>query len=149
MVINTQKGYAILFTMVIIGIIMAFVTGASNRVYKQIILSSTAKDSQVAFYQADMAGECAIYLTSNPSIDLSSLNSVICGVDKDGNPLTLTITPLGSDVYSLKTSLVDEPCFEIVADISLPPDVNIKTRGYNTCNQSSLRRLERGIEIEY
>ncbi len=67
---RNNSGYAILFTVVIVGIISMITIGLSNAVYKQIMLSSVAKDSITAFYQADIASDCALYADKNSYFEI-------------------------------------------------------------------------------
>ena len=144
---NKKNGYAILFTMVIMTIIMTFAVGMSNGAYKQTILSSTARDSQIAFYQADTAGECALYIIGKP-VTLSAGTNFPCGgVDSFGNSIELTVVG-NNGLYSLEKSSPDpsRPCFKIETDL-----INkiLIVKGYNVCNPTDRRKVERAIEITY
>ncbi len=145
---KANSGYAILFTVVIISIIMAFATGMSNSSVKQLILSSTAADSQLAFYQADTAGECALYivnvLAASSSGTLPGLTQVKCG------GVNLNMTPNGS-IFTFKQypAPINDPCFTISVDEFIPSQNTVEARGYNICDPSSSRRLERAIQIDF
>ena len=142
-----QKGYAILFTVVLVGIISIIAIGLSNSTYKQLLLSSVAKDSQVAFYQADMASDCGIYADNIVGIDNipSAPATWPCG----GYNLTKTIvTP--NILYTLEdTSLTStsNPCFLIVIDKTT--GTLIRGKGYNICDKSNIRTVEREINVTY
>jgi hypothetical protein len=152
-----QKGYAILFAVVMVSIISTIAIGLSNSSYKQLVLSSLARDSQSAFYFSDTAIECALYadnvdgLFSAANVD----SAYSCGVDKNGSPYALTkiVTSIGSDTqYTLEftTPVLSDPCFAItVLKTTTVPTTDIKARGYNTCNFSSIRTVEREIEATY
>jgi Tfp pilus assembly protein PilX len=147
---NKQGGYAILFTLVIIMIIITFAFGMSNNSLKRMILSSTANDSQIAFYQADTAGECALYILTHSLITSSSFS---CGKDLNGNSISLTISvdPNNSSIIKIKpnTSDPNEPCFNIVVDQTQTPKTIVKALGYNVCESSNPRQVERAIKITY
>ena len=91
--INTRKqnGYAILFTVVIISIISLLAIGLSNSTYKQLILSSVSTDSQVSFFQADTAVECALYADVVDTLNESSPSPWHCGIDSKGGDIILDI----------------------------------------------------------
>lgn len=150
---NYKKGgYALLFTIIIIGIISAVTAGISSSSYKQMVLSSLAKDSQVAFYQADTASDCAFYadLVQAESFPDFFKNEPkwICGeADLDIKPLN---DGFGSYLLDppLAISGSNSPCFRI----SVTKDAlgtEIIARGYNICNKSNPRTVEREIEINY
>ena len=148
---TTQKGYAILFTIVLVGIISAISIGLASVSYKELILSSVAKDSQVSFYQSDMASECGLYAENKLGMTSASLpNPWVCGINADGAGYNLDITPNGYGVngYNLTpTSLSSSssPCFNIIMDKSAA--TKLIARGYNICNKTNIRTVEREINI--
>lgn len=156
---KNQKGYAILFTVVIISAISAIAAGLSNTAYKQLILSSLAKDSQTAFYQSDTATDCAlyadiIYSSMYPNI-FKSAGFLDCGGFK------LDIVPNVDGVsYELAppSTVINstDPCFRIsvmkTLISSVPIDAygtDIRAKGYNMCDISNPRVVEREIKINY
>lgn len=160
---NTQKGYAILFTVILVSIILTITMGLSNTAFKQLIISHVAKNSELAFYQADTASECALYMDRVSGIFTPSIPATVsCGVDKTGANTTLNVvtTINGSqEIYNLtpaglwNTSLA--PCFNIIFTKTNPIDPtdpvlnNMKARGYNLCVKSSARAVEREEEVNY
>lgn len=154
--LKDNKGYAILFTIVLISTISIIAFGMSNTVYKQLILSSVARDSQTAFYEADTASECAIYSDAVLGMDSSTYQTWNCGKDLSGNDMAYGVFPLsGYNGYELRTtdpsSSSLDPCINatITKQGSDPIITTIKARGYNICNKSNRRTLERAIEISY
>lgn len=156
---KNQKGYAILFTVVIVSAISVITAGISNAAYKQLILSSLAKDSQSAFYQADTAGDCALYIDrvfwTTPAPNITTVISPwSCG----GSSSSLTVTPRNPVSTGYDISPVDQnslnPCFRInvAKDIITTlgtTKTTIQAKGYNICNKNNLRTVEREIEINY
>jgi len=155
---KNQKGYAILFTIVIVSAISVITAGLANTAYKQLVLSSLAKDSQSAFYQADTASDCALYAdmvkVQEPGSTFLSVSPWTCG------GYTLKVNPVAGDPlgsYSLNPS--DEyspnPCFRITvtkkinSDDSTVTDTKISAKGYNICNMTNTRTVEREIQINY
>jgi hypothetical protein len=154
--IKSQKGYAILFTIVIVSAISIITAGLTNTAYKQLILSSLAKDSQAAFYQSDTATDCALYadrILGNaipPNIITSGSSSWPCGGSD------LIVTPQGNGGYKIRPSDEDsiDPCFriDVTKDNTSEPNViktKISARGYNICNINNPRTVEREIEVNY
>ncbi len=152
--LNTyNQGYAILFTIIIISAILAMGAGMSNAILKQLLLSSTARESQLAFYQADTAVECAIYAAEIQNLAILS-SPWQCGLDGSGNPIDLNIANIGTDIYRLSVNLpFAGPCFSIDVDkstgVTPPYTADIKARGYNVCDSSDIHQVERGIEVNY
>lgn len=153
---KNQKGYAILFTIVIVSAVSVITAGLTNAVYKQLVLSSLARDSQSAFYQADTAGDCALYadrveIKKNPTFSTTTNYSWSCG----NSNLLVNPIPAGNGGYIITP--VDEnssdPCFriDVTKDISTPPIVKttIKAKGYNFCYKANPRTVEREIKIDY
>jgi len=56
-----ERGFVILFAILISTLILLISAGIFNVVQKEVILSSYARESQRAFYAADSALECALY----------------------------------------------------------------------------------------
>jgi len=150
---NYKKGgYALLFTIIIIGIISAVTAGISSSSYKQMVLSSLAKDSQTAFYQADTASDCAFYAelvkTENEPNFFKENSKWICGeTDLD---IIFKDDGFGSYLLDPPQAISDSnsSCFRI----SVTKDAfgtEIIARGYNICNKSNPRTVEREIEINY
>lgn len=158
--INTKKGYAILFTLVVVSIISSISIGVANSVSKQLILSSLAHDSQMAFYAADTAAECALYASESPTVlgSLGGLPGIVgsglpfdCGVDDFGNSFSIDVANSAfPNIYTFNTNpILGGSCFSVNIDQSLTPQKKIETKGYNTCNSNSQRQVERGILVEY
>jgi len=88
--IKENKGFVILFAVLISSMILLVSVGIFKSIQNEVILSSTARESQRAFYAADSALECALYvdLLGVPASDGSGL----------GTPFT--INPTGENVVS-------------------------------------------------
>lgn len=146
---NYNKGYAILFTVIIVSIISMISIGMSNTAFKQIILSSVARDSTAAFYLADIASECALYADSEYSMAVPT-NPWSCA----GNTLDYS-SPLLNSYELLPTaedSISSNKCFRISVEKTETASLvatKIMAKGYNICNQDNDRTVERAIEINY
>jgi hypothetical protein len=66
-----KKGFVLAFSLLISSIVLALAFGIFNILLKQIVLTSSAKDSQIAFYAADAGAECALYWDTHTSRDPS------------------------------------------------------------------------------
>ena len=56
-----QAGFTLLIAMIFMSLMLSFGLALSSLAYKQEVLSSSAIESQYAFYAADAALECALY----------------------------------------------------------------------------------------
>lgn len=142
-----------LFTVIIVSAISIITAGLINATYKQIILSSLAKDSQLAFYQADTAVDCALYADrilqeERPEL-FSGGGSWSCG------GIDLVIEPTSSTSYNIFPASLEnssEPCFRInTTGTGNGPQMNIEIKGdgYNICNKLNKKTVQRSIEISY
>jgi len=66
-----KKGFVLAFSLLISSIVLALAFGIFNILLKQIVLTSSSKDSQIAFYAADAGAECALYWDTHTSRTLS------------------------------------------------------------------------------
>jgi hypothetical protein len=149
---KTKKGgYAILFTVVVVGIISMITIGLSNAIYKQLILSSVAKDSTTAFYQADIASECAIYMDSESSSGNPSTPPAVSTWTCGGQSLQYTAA---SNVYNLEpvNPSSSSVCFRAVitkTETTTEITTQIEAKGYNICDKANSRTVERAIKVNY
>jgi len=153
--IKENKGYAILFTIIVVGIISMITMGMSNAVLKQTVLASVAKDSTSAFYQADLASECALFFDNEMDIgerfSTSPSGSFTCA---DKNLFyTVNTTPLGYKVtISPDNEVSPDKCIrmDINIDESVSPIITkVDARGYNICDINVIRTVERSLQVTY
>lgn len=173
--INT-RGYILLLSVLISSIILAISFGVYAISIKEIILASYLKDSAVAFGAADRAMECALYwdrsfpqngtpytifATSTDYVapwvadPLVLQSDILC----DGKQITLSApsdtkwdvpaATLTADAGVTTFTLVypDGTC----ADIQVVKDTTngsiFTSDGYNTCDNTNPRRINRTIQV--
>ncbi len=150
--LKNNKGFAMLFTVLIITLILSIAIGISNLSLKQMILSSLAKDSQISFYEADTAVECGLYHDSvlgsfPPGTDASTaLSKIMCG-----NNTYFLDNASTMDYLIYKQEVIDasKPCSALYFDKASSVGTNVvQGRGYNIC-ASSPRQVERALEVRY
>jgi len=161
--IKGQGGYAMLFTVIIVSAITVITAGLSNIVYKQLTLSSLAKDSQIATVWADTANECSIFFEQVVAKrylaegDHSTWNCGGINFNIGGNWEDLTLEVYEGGNYSYELTPKEEgldPCFSFKVDSSRnvssdPKNVTITSSGYNICNKNKIRTVERSYRINY
>ena len=162
--IKENNGYAILFTIVVVGIISMITMGLTNAVFKATVLASVAKDSTAAFYPADLASECALMFDNEKDVGERLLTDGSTGIFKCADKtLAYQITPIASPVgYSvilrpegetdIKDSTSPDKCIRMDITINESGPIvitKVDARGYNICNKNVLRTVERSLQITY
>jgi hypothetical protein len=153
---STQKntGFAMLFTVLIVSLILSIAIGISNITLKQTILSSLAKDSQISFYQADTAVECGMYYDTAGAFPLGTNPAAISGPIVCGeNRFVIDMGQSDTDYLVFLQDLSDQsqPCSSIVFDKKTLASSSISIvqgRGYNICGTNP-RQVERALEVRY
>ena len=157
---NAKAGFAMLFTVLVISVILAIALGISDITFKQTILSNLAKNSQLAFYQADSGVECGMYYDTtvgqfppatadNPdgtTVDKAPLQ-LTCGA----RTLSLVAAQSHNNYIVYQEDVADgSPCFSITFDktYTATEKNRVSSRGFSTC-QSTPQQVERGLNISY
>ena len=152
--VKPQRGFTLLIAVLISGILLSLGVAIFNIVSKEIVLSTSGRESQFAFYASDTGIECALYwdYQQDAFATTSALAEVSCA-DKD-IPLTRDYDAV-SDTYtttfnfSLGTGLAS-PCsaVEVVREHN-PTRTSVESSGFNTCVTTNPRRIERAIRVQY
>jgi len=157
----SQSGFAMLFTVLLVSLILSIAVSISNLTLKQAVLSNLAKDSGIAFYQADAAVECAMYQEINGKYPYGKNpsevpSSFMCGkttmVIDTGNPVT-SASDRDYFVFNQQDPDGSKPCYSIVFDktkaLEQPNGYSrVLGSGRNICRASS-RQVERSLEVKY
>ncbi len=205
-----NNGFVMAFSLLLSSIVLALAFGIFNLLLKQISLTSSTKDSQIAFYAADAGMECALYWDTHNSRDTSSYPNSQLPWDYTGMfglsannpdytvsypaPATVaieiadptkfscgvagTISNISVTPYSSFTSIQGVPADVAVSVFSLNVtddakvcavvfvfkrynspvvagnpksgfDTIVESRGYNDCDASNNKRVERAVEVKY
>lgn len=147
----THRGFTLLIAVILASVLLTVGIALLDIAYKQVILSSSAKQSQYAFYAADAALECALYydqrhdaFNTNPN----NLTSISCG------GFTIPIAPSGSAPRYTTFSI---PCsgggtqatLRIYKNDSGADPSKLYASGFSSCSSTDQRRIERGIKVAY
>ena len=155
--IKKQQGFALLYTVVIVSLILSITAGISNVIFKQSLLANLATDSQIAFYQADSAIECGMFLMNNPlsGFDIAAVDPdmpMSCGGTQDyvydasnSSSTRVIYSPSPSDQNTIGTS----PCSSLILDVTDPAKTIIEGHGFNICNAANPRHIERVLQVIY
>ena len=161
---TSNKGFTLLFASVLSSIILAIAFGISNIALKEINFSTSAKNTNDAFFAADVGAECAIWNDSvftpsavNPQISCNNTTIITSGSFPLWNftirGFYLGIPGLGGGVGSGCAKV------EVYKDDTSNPPITITTvtsRGYDTAQDavtcdspSTSGRVEREIQVTY
>ncbi|MFA6270592.1 MAG: pilus assembly PilX N-terminal domain-containing protein [Candidatus Paceibacterota bacterium] len=170
--IPAQRAGMTLFIAIMIMSVLLFISFAVINIgLKATTFATSGRDSQYAFYAADSGTECAVYWDSKPatgsafatSTSGDSLNFTCAGsADMNtGQAIvgTSTLSRIGGGGSANPTSIFgfvmnqgSDPvnyCAIVTVTKNLNGTTYIKSRGYNTCDTSNTKRVERGVEVTY
>ena len=164
---NIRTGFAVLFAILLASFLISLGISIFSVSLKEIMITTSIRDSQIAYYAADSARECAIYWdvkqgafpacldNGNPCTVSTTTNPTI---SCNGNPVTLNFTP-GSLPFSYTASKINffqatstsssTPAADISITKTFIPSgsiivTTITALGHNT--EIIGRRVERGIQ---
>lgn len=168
---NEREGFTILYAVLVSSLILALGLGIATITMKEVELSGTGRESQFAFYAADSGAECALswdfqgenFATStNDWLNYPNVKCADGQILKDTNgPAGATLKGVIGNGSSATTTFwiytdaanTSGSCAVVTvakySDASGAPHVTIDSRGYNTCDPTSPRRLERGYQLDY
>ena len=131
-----------LFSVLIVSLMLTIAIGISSITFKQNLLSSLAKDSQIAFYQADAGVECGKYydVKQYKLIKGSTVANVPVSIECGDSTLVLDPTASYDDYFVYReVNKQRVPCFSVIFDktginpLTLEPIYKIRGNGYNFC----------------
>lgn len=125
-----QSGFVILFAVLIASIILLIGVGMFRVSIKETILSSTARESTIAFFAADTGIECALHGDIKQLVfPIPTTGSQIlqCGDDFD-------VYGPNSNAYTFRIKMPGDICAFVQVDKSVSGQVEITSRGYNICD---------------
>ncbi len=153
---DTDVGFVMLFTVLIVSLILTLALGISDITLKQSILSGLAKDSGIAFYQADTAVECGMY--EDTTLGAFPYNATVNTGSSTDVPQTFycgdTLMQLGQSApnyfeYDPQGVEPNVPCFSIVFDKSNPDTLfRVDGLGLSRCGANP-KQVERTLEVKY
>ena len=148
----SQRGFTLLIAVILASVALAIGLALLDIAYKQVVLASAAKQSQTAFYAADSVMECALYYDQQRNLFAysASSGSVTC----NGNSaVAATFTNPGSGTRTRTFTLQCAGDTGVLGTATIYKDssgaTSIYVEGYNTCDSSNARRIERGIKATY
>lgn len=158
-------GFTVLYSVLVASLVLILGVAFTNIMIKELRLSASIRDSQFAFYSADSGVECVLYhdikgtdvfATSTQSVPpVSNIFcndiDIILGNGSDIPPWTIDATAVAATTtFQVNYPPPADYCAIVsVGKSDAGASTRIESRGYNTCDASSPRRVERGIRITY
>jgi len=140
---NNKKGITLLITILAAGVLLSVSLSIFNIAMKELIISATGRESQVAFYAADSGIECFLFWDYKGRFDGVTPEPFHCA-DQD-----LEYT---GPADTFQFNIPDSPaCVVVSVDKTSTEGFGtiVESRGYNSCDTSNPRRTERGIRLKY
>ncbi len=170
---RSSDGFTLLLAVLISSVLLTLGLAIFSITIRQLLLSTTARDSQFAFYAADAGAECALYWDLQHSAFSTTTSSNI-NCNYDGSNTSNQNMPVGGNsqvggsgwdkpsTFAL-TFFPDSYCAVVSvtkhnAGTQASPIIQttIDSRGYNfgtksstTCSSADPRRLERAVRVIY
>jgi Tfp pilus assembly protein PilX len=154
---KNQDGFTLLIAIVITATLLLVSTGIVSVAVKEAFLSSSARESQHAFYAADTGIECAIFWDiKNPNnqeisaFSTTTTTNINCNQNAS-NPSNPTPNQVGgaSGVSTFSLTFLPDPYCASVIVTKVGNTTKIESLGYNTCDPTNRRRVERAVRVSY
>ena len=155
---GVERGFALLIATVLSSVALAVGLAVTDIVYRQVVLSSAAKQSQYAFYAADSALECALYFDQQQGTFAYQASppgstSISCAASGGVVPISFAITEPSATILRFSSdwfsAAAPPACARLTVLKSSTGAADIFAEGVNTCDLSSNRAIERGIRVSY
>ena len=153
-----NRGFTLLFAVLIASVLLSVALAIFSQMYKSLLLSSASKESLAAFYAADSGIECVLYwdlkhdgfaesIFPTPGNPSGGKGNITCNGQDFPNGWALGGTNPITTEFNL--SFTDTGgCTEVTVSKS-EISTTIESRGYNICDASSPRKLERAVRVTY
>lgn len=150
-----QRGFTLFVAIVVTGTLLVIASGITNLAVRQSFISTSARESQHAFYAADSGIECALYWdVKNPAgysaFSTSTGSLIFCNQDGANNPNPTPAVVGGNYQSTFTLTFLPDPYCAVVTVIKDDNNTtSIESKGYNTCAGANGRRVERAVRVTY
>jgi hypothetical protein len=142
-----QEGFTLLIAIITTGTLLLVAAGIMSLAVRSSVIYSAARESQYAFYAADTGVECALYWdVQNPSgftaFSTSTSSQITCN--------SQTMNAGGSQSSEFEFNFAPDPyCAKVVVTKPSDGSTTIESFGYNSCDSSNTKRVERAVKVTY
>lgn len=153
---RNERGFTLLIAILLATVAVTIGVMLLDISYKQVVLASTAKQSQFGFYAADSAMECALYY--DQQLNAFSYSSPLASGSIECENVSITGYTTGTagiGQNARRTTTFTIPCATSGTRASITvykyssSITSIYANGYSTCNTADPRRVERGLKVSY
>ena len=148
-----NSGYAILFAVLLVSIILAITIGIANIALKEAGFTATSRDSYLSLFSADSAGECALYHNSvtaflggpaNPPLDCVGQTGIVPSVAIGSNQTTYGYTGINTQTGCANVYVTINTCTQSTTIESHGFNLSCTDLATSLSNQAlQTRRVER------
>ena len=157
-----ERGITLYISVIVASFLILSSVAIISIAIRQVAVSSTGRDSQVAFYAADTGIECALYWDlKNPTVPGQSAFATTTPFQNiDCNKLTVVPLRVGATTtFAVAFTSPDTSCTTVTVakgySLGLPT-TKIESKGYNygtvsgeSCISSNARRTERAVSVSF
>jgi len=152
--LSPNKGFALLIAVIAATVILTVGASIVNNAIKEVILASTVRNSLVSLYRADTGTECFLYWHNvrgrfdieSAFVPGSSFRHIECAGITD-----IEITQVGANsAFWIRDKVgATTPCTYIARKPPNDDPTTLVTRswGFNSCDPTNTRRVDRAFEI--
>ncbi len=158
-----QRGFALVIAVILTSVILSLGAALLDVAYKQVLLSSSSKNSQYAFYNSDSGLECALYFdqkfnafsydtpipAGNVICDTRAVINYASNVSGGKRLTTFDLPCAGGGTSATVTAYKYDPLGGGTCDPATGAKSCIYVSGYSACDASLNTRIERGLKVEY
>ena len=149
------RGFVILFAMVISSIILAIAIGVSNISFNELKFTTSARDTNDAFFAADTGAECVLFNDKAGQSFFRGDSVTVSCVGLDITPITINESHWRLHVVNL--GVLGQSCALVNISINIVTDITtIVSNGYSKDNNledslcvPAINSVERSLEVTY
>jgi Tfp pilus assembly protein PilX len=152
--LQSQRGFTLFIALVITAVLLLISTGIVALAVRESFLTVASQDSQYAFYAADTGIECAIYwdvknTSGFSAFATSTASSIYCNQDANNPANQFTVGGSPEPTPFTMTFLPQSYCATVTVIKNNIGGTEIDSLGYNTCDDTNPRRVERAVKVTY
>lgn len=151
---SSNRGFTILLAALVASLVLSLGISVFSIAQKQLILASTSRNSQYAFYAADTAAECALYwdVRHNFASTTNPVTPINCDDDAGIDVTQTALFAPARDVFDFEFQPNGYCARVTVTKQNVHPRTLIRANGFSvSCDliESSQRTLQRSVELSY
>ncbi len=155
---QNNRGVTLYVSIVVTSALLLVSFAIANTTFKQAAIASINRDSHIAFFAADSGVECALYwdvknTTGGSAFATTSPSTISCNENPE-NPSNPNPKIVGGTATSTFTITFQPETYCAVVSVGKSYQggnlvTYIESRGYNSCDENNIRRVERAIRVIY